>query len=220
MGQEKEPIQAELKRQEFFKNYDEIKSLNADNFQAESILEKLTLLKTLSIENSFATNISKDLTILKYLFEEENKIGNKVTLLDFLIYRYILVKLFKDDLSIITLKNILSNSVEPNYDILSKIYFKLEDPTQFKIKYENIFDLVFSKNDNPALKTVKIAEYLIQRNINFSELIQKLLRVKLIEILDEIEPKTLRWKILFLKDNAVVAEDIIEEYRKFTTSLL
>lgn len=220
MIQEKDSIQGDLKRQEFFKNYDEIRSLNADNFPAENILEKLTLLKTLSIENIFTSNITKDLTILKYLFEEENKTENKVTLLDFLIYRYILVKLFKDDLSIITLKNILSNSTEPNYDILSKIYFKLEDPSQFKIKYENIFDLVFSKNDNPALKTIKIAEYLIQRNINFSELIQKLLRVKLIEILDEIEPKTLRWKILFLKDNTVGAENIIEEYRKFTTSSL
>lgn len=46
----------------------------------------------------------------------------KKILFDMLIYRYILTKLFKNQINIFSFNGILKKAAEPNYNILSKIF--------------------------------------------------------------------------------------------------
>ena len=111
----------------------------------------------------------------------------KINLFDQLIFKYILLKLFKNQSNIFSFHGILKNKTEPNYNILSKIYLDLE-----KIKYENILNLIFGKEDE-IFKTVLFAEYLIQRKIDFKSLIINLLKTRFVMWCEIYEPKSREW---------------------------
>lgn len=120
---------------------------------------------------------------------------------DILIYRYILTKLFKNQINIFSFNGILKKASEPNYNILSKIFWDSQ-----KIRYGNILNLLFGKENNEQFKTVLIAEYLIQRKINFKELLLYLLIMRFVLWCEIYEPKTWKWYTELFKHNISISE--------------
>lgn len=173
-------------------------------------MEKLKLLSN-QFENveEYYNSINTDFRFISQTFEPSLKYENKIKIFDILIYKYLLTKLFTNEMNIYTLKGILKTKTEPNYLVLSKIFSKSENG-QEKIKIENILDLIFGKPTHDAMKSILISEYLLQRGTPFKMVLINLIKVKFILWLMEFEPKSISWLLDLFEEPKKLEEAFIK----------
>lgn len=91
----------------------------------------------------------------------------------------------------ISILTMLRNKVEPNYNLVPKIYCTIP-------KVGAIHDLIFGIHQT-QLKLIHLVEYFRQREFSFDDFIKFIIMIKAIEFFDAYEPKTNEWYVGFIE---------------------
>lgn len=99
----------------------------------------------------------------------------------------------KKNFNCISILSLLKNKVEPNFNILPKVYSTIP-------KVGAIHDLIFGSHPT-QLKIIHLVEYFRQKEFTFEQFINHLILVKVIEFFDNYERKSSDWYNSFIEEN-------------------
>ena len=168
---------------------DNIRLLKNIDFNEDFKYENIILLKNLCNQDGF--NIFENFKLFLCL-ENLKETDQIINWMDYLVCNSVLELIKNNDVAAATIVALLKNQVEPNYNILPKIF------ASGKIKYTKLVDLLFGLA-NPMIKPVMIIEYFRQNELKLDRVILLLIKTKVLEWFKKFEPKSIEWCANFLK---------------------